>query len=171
MRKIITLILLFVCSVTMYGQAEFEMRGVEGINPYVLNKIIEKHTKKIKLRSVSDDPMEMTAINLFHEDFDTGIEMPKSANGRVIVHKTIGGVSSPSSRPLQTPYSYLYSEDLIVTDVTESVPPVGYKPYSMRLVVYLNANLDVTLMEANAPIKHNNTDKKYMCVYFLSEKM
>lgn len=60
MKKFTVLLILLVCTLCMYGQGEIEMRGVEVINPNVLNQIIAKHKKSVRLRS--SDVFETKAI-------------------------------------------------------------------------------------------------------------
>lgn len=169
MKKFTVLLILLVCTLCMYGQGEIEMRGVEVINPNVLNQIIAKHKKSIRLRS--SDVFETRAINVFHQDIDTGVELTKESNGRVIVYRVVNGVESASGRPALTPFSLGYNEGSYVTKVEEKTVPDGYKPYSVLLVIYFNENLDMTLIEANGPFRHNNTDKKYLTIYLLTERI
>jgi hypothetical protein len=170
MRKIILFFFSFVCTILMYGQREVKMTGVDGIKPEVLNRIIADSQRQIRTRSIDDCEClwETKAINVFHRDIDTGEELPKTLKGRVIIYYMSDGIES-SKRPRITHFPENIPPSTPITRIEEKDPPKGYDSYSVLLVTYFSENLDM-IIEANKPIIHNDTDRKYMAIYLLNEK-
>lgn len=170
MRKTILFFFSFVCTILMYGQREVKMTGVDGIKPEVLNRIISDSQRKIQNRTTRViDEWNTKNHNIFHRDIDTGEELPKTLAGRVIIYYMLNGVEK-AKPPRLTPYPDKTSPSTPITRVEEKEIPKGYNAYSALLVIYFNENLDMTYIESNEPINHNDTDRKYLTIYLLTEK-
>lgn len=181
MKKMILAGILSVFAILAYGQNSIQMKGVEGINQVVLNRIITELSVKTRAQIDSlSKPLETNKFSIAHKDIDTGNFInfdTSSERGRAQFKKydTVAKKEDGTTLATLTPFSISLQDGYIVTSAKETRFPKNYAAHTKQIAVFFDINQNMISIEGLTPEEeftwNDNPNKKYLTVIFLSQKI
>ena len=176
MKKMILAGILSVFAILAYGQNSIQMKGVEGINQKVLDKIIADYTVKTMLRTdIFEYPLETNKHSIVHRDFDSGNFIHGSTGRAYFQKKDISTNYISNTPPFLTPHSIDPESGFTYMNVKELVPPANYNAHTKKVAIFFDSNQNLICIEGFNPeetfVWDDNANKKFITVILLCKSV